>query len=51
MSIGTPIDGAGGRGFGVTERGRTRGNLITDIGGGWAEMVLGSAEGVEHDTN
>jgi len=47
--IGTPIDGAGGRGFGVTRRGRTGGNLATDNGGGWTEAVLGSAEGAEHD--
>jgi len=32
-SIGTPIDGAGGRGFGVTERGGSGSNLATDKGG------------------
>jgi len=51
MSIGTPIDGAGGRGFGVTRRGRAGGNLTTDIGGGRAETVLVGAEGVECDTD
>jgi len=30
MSMGTPIDGVGGRGFGVTRRGRTGDNLVTD---------------------
>jgi len=49
MSIGTPIDGAGGRGFGVTGRGGAGGNLTTDIEGGWAETVLVGPEGVEHD--
>ena len=42
-SIGIPIDGAGGRGFGVTGRGGTGGNLATDKGKGQAETVLGSA--------
>ena len=50
-SIGTPIDKADGRGFRVTRRGRMGGNLATDKGGGWAEAVLGSVEGVECDTN
>ena len=49
MSMGTPTDGAGGRGFGVTRRGRTGGSLATDKGRGWAEAVLVSAEGAEHD--
>ena len=39
----------GGRGFGVTRRGRIGGNLATDKGGGQAETVLGSAEGAECD--
>jgi len=51
MSIGTPIDGADGGDFGVTGRGRARGNLTMDIGGGWAKTVLVSAEGLEHDTD
>jgi len=50
-SIGTPIDGAGGGGFGVTRRGRAGGNLTTDIGGGQAEMVLVGAEGVKRNTD
>jgi len=49
MSMETPIDGAGSGGFGVTERGRTRGSLAMDKGGGWAEAVLVGAEEVEHD--
>ena len=40
-----------GGGFGVTGRDRTGGNLATDKGEGWAEMVLGSAEGAERDTD
>jgi len=48
-SIGIPIDGAGGGGFGVTGRGRTGGNLATDKGKGRVEMVLGRAEGAEQD--
>jgi len=51
MSMGTLIDRVGGRGFGVTRRGRTRGSLATDKGGGQVEAVLVSAEGVEHDTD
>jgi len=50
-SIGIPIDGAGGRGFGVTGKGRTGDNLAMDKGEGWAETVLGSAEGVKRDTD
>jgi len=50
-SIGTSIDRVGGGGFGVTGRGRAEGNLATDKGGGWVEMVLSSAERVERDTN
>ena len=49
MSMGTPIDGAGSEGFGVTGRGGTRGSLATDKGGGWVEAVLVSVEEVEHD--
>jgi len=51
MSIGIPIDGAGGGGFGVTRGGRTGGNLATDKGEGQAETVLGSAEEAERDTD
>ena len=50
-SIGTPIDGVGGAGFGVTGRGGAGGNLTTDIGGGRAETVLVGPEGVERDTD
>ena len=50
-SIGIPIDGAGGGGFRVTGRGRTRGNLAIDKGEGQAETVLGGAEGAERDTD
>ena len=42
-SMGTPIDGAGGGGFGATGRGRTGGSFTADKGGGWVEMVLGDA--------
>jgi len=38
--MGTPIDGADSR---------TGGSLATDKGGGQVEMVLGDAEGMEHD--
>jgi len=51
MSIGIPIDGAGGRGFGVTGRGGMGDNLTTDKGEDRAEMVLSSVEGAEHDTD
>jgi len=51
MSIGTPIDGVDGGGFGVTERGRTGGNLATDKGRDWAEVVLSNAEEIERDTD
>jgi len=47
MSIGTPIDGVGGAGFGVTGRGGAGGNLTTDIEGGRAEAVLVGPEGAE----
>jgi len=50
-SIGTPIDGVGGRGFGATGRGEAEGNLITDKGEGQAEMVLSGVEGAEQDTD
>jgi len=49
--MGTPIDGAGGGGFGATRRRGTGGSLATDKGGGRAEMVLGNAEGAERDTD
>ena len=51
MSIGTPIDGAGGGGFGVTGRGRVGGNLTMDNGKGRVEMVLVGTEGVKRDTD
>jgi len=51
MSIGTPIDGAGSRGFGVTRRDRTGGSLTMDKGRGRAEAVLVSVEGAERDTD
>ena len=50
-SIGIPIDEAGGGGFGVTGRSETGGNLATDKGEGQAEMILGSVEGAERDTD
>jgi len=50
-SIGTPIDGVGGRGFGVTGRDGAGGNLTTDIEGGRTEAVLAGLEGVERDTD
>ena len=51
MSIGTPIDGAGGGGFRAIRRGGTGGSLTADKGGGRAKMVLGNAEEAEHDTD
>jgi len=51
MSIGIPIDRASSGGFGVTRKGGTGGNLATDKGGGQVETVLGSAEGMERDTD
>jgi len=51
MSIGTSINGVGGRGFRVTGRGRAGGNLTTDIGEGQVEMVLVGPERVEYDTD
>jgi len=47
--MGTPIDGVGGGGFGVTGRGRAGGNLATDKGRGQAEMVLSGVEGAERN--
>jgi len=49
--MGTPIDRVVSRGFGITGGGRARGNLATDNGGGWVEIVLNEVEGVEHDTD
>jgi len=49
--MGTPIDGAVGRGFGTTGGGEARGNLAADNGGGRAETVLSGAEGAERDTD
>jgi len=40
MSMGTPIDGVVGGGFGVTRGGGVRGNLAMDNSGGQAETVL-----------
>jgi len=51
MSMGTPIDGADGGGFGTTKRGGMGGSLAADKGGSWGEMVLGDAEGAERDTD
>jgi len=51
MSIETPIDRVGSRGFRAAKRGGTEGNLITDQGEGQAEMVLSNAEGAEHNTD
>ena len=51
MSMGTLIDGVGGRGFGATRRGRRGGSLAVNKGGGWVETVLGDAEGTERDTD
>ena len=45
-SMGTPINGVAGRGFGMTGGGGARGNLAMDNGRGWAEMVLSDTEGV-----
>jgi len=50
-SMGTPIDGAVGGGFGMTRGGGAKGNLAVDNGGGRAETVLSEAEGVERDTD
>jgi len=47
--MGTPIDGAGGRGFGVTGRGRIGNSLTIDKDGGQVKVVLGSVEGIEHN--
>ena len=41
----------GGGGFRVTGRGGTGDSLAMDKGGGQAEVVLVSAEGVEHNTD
>jgi len=49
ISIGTPIDGVDGGGFGVTRRDGTGGNLAIDKGGDRAEVVLSSAEEIECD--
>jgi len=50
-SIGTPIDRAGGRGFGVTGREEMGGSLAIDKDGGRAEAVLIGAEGAKCDTD
>ena len=41
----------GSRGLRVTGRGRVEGSLTMDKGGGRAEAVLSSMEGVERDTD
>jgi len=51
MSMGTPIDGVVGRGFGVTRGGGARGNLATGNSGGQAETVLSNVEEAERDTD
>jgi len=51
MSIGTPINRVGDRGFRVTGRSRTGGNFAPDKGGSWVEAVLSSIEGAEHETD
>jgi len=51
MSMGTPIDGVAGGGFGMTRGGGARGNLAMDNGRGWAETVLSDMEGAERDTD
>jgi len=51
MSMGTPIDGAGSRGFRAMGRGGMGGSLAANKGGGQAETVLGDVEGAEHDTD
>jgi len=51
MSMETPIDGAGSRGFRVTRRGRTGGSLAVDKGRDWVEAVLVGVEEVEHNTD
>jgi len=47
--MGISIDGVGGGGFRATGRDGVRGNLATDRGRDWAEMVLSGVEGAEHD--
>jgi len=47
--MGTPINRAGSRGFGVTRRGGMGGSLTINKGGGWAEVVLVGVEGAERD--
>ena len=47
--MGTLIDGAVGRGFGMTRGGRARGSLAADNSGGRAETVLSEVEGAECD--
>ena len=50
-SMGTPIDGVVGRGFGMTRGSRARGNLAMDNSGGQAKTVLSDAEGAERNTD
>jgi len=49
--MGTPIDGAVGRGFAMAGGGRARGNLAVDNSGGRAKTVLSDAEGAERDAD
>jgi len=51
ISIGTPIDGVGDRGFRAARRGRIGSNLATDKGEGRAEVALSGMEGAECDMN
>jgi len=51
MSMGTPIDGAVGGGFAMTEGGGARGNLAADNSGGRVETVLSDAEEAERDAD
>jgi len=48
-SIGTLIDGVGGRGFRVARRSRTESSLATDKGRDQIETVLSSAKRAECD--
>jgi len=47
--MGTSINRVVSRGFGITRRGKARGNLATDNGGGQVETVLSKVEGAKHD--
>jgi len=49
--MGTLIDRADSRGFGVTKREGTGSSLAMNKGEGQVEVVLVDAEGAEHDTD